>query len=116
MRDEGVDTQHCDDVGKYENYFSMRYRFGLPDATKELRSDRPFKTVHTEYFILDGRGLVGNIGGTLGLFTGLSFFGLATWVYTVLKRIKSVTSYCNGKICVNPSRIKSTSSDSTNTI
>ena len=117
VRDEGVDTQHCDDVGEYQNYFSMRYRFGLPDATKELRSDRPFKTVHTEYFILDGRGLVGNIGGTLGLFTGLSFFGLATWAYTVLKRMKSVTSFCIGKMKhrVNASRTVSTSSDSTNT-
>ena len=33
------------------------------------------RTVHDEVYILDGIGLLGSLGGSLGLFIGFSFFG-----------------------------------------
>ena len=33
------------------------------------------QTVHDEVYILDGIGLLGSLGGSLGLFIGFSFFG-----------------------------------------
>ena len=66
--------------------FSINSHFGSPDTSKELRTDRPFKTVHMEYYLLDGWGLIGNVGGTLGLFTGFSFFGFLTWAYELAKK------------------------------
>ena len=65
--------------------FSMEYKFGSPDSSIELRSRRPFKTVLEEYYILDMRGVIGNIGGTISLFTGFSFFGIATWIVVNMK-------------------------------
>lgn len=69
------------------NRFEINYMFGLPDSSKDLRSKRPFKTVHEEYYILDERGVIGTIGGTISLFTGYSFFGIATWIFVNLKWI-----------------------------
>ena len=50
-----------------------------PKSFWELRSLEPFKTVKTEYWILSGLSFVGNVGGTLGMFVGFSFVGLAEW-------------------------------------
>ena len=33
------------------------------------------RTVHDEVYILDGIGLLGSLGGSLGLFIGFSFYG-----------------------------------------
>ena len=69
------DCQYDAQASGNANVFSISYDFGSPDTSKELRTDRPFKTVHKEYYLLDEWGLIGNVGGTLGLFTGFSFFG-----------------------------------------
>ena len=50
-----------------------------PKSFRELRSLEPFKTVKTEYYLLPGLSLVGNVGGTLGMFIGFSFIGSAEW-------------------------------------
>ena len=87
-------TEKEKDCFSNSKWFSMEYEFGSPDSSKELRSRRPFKTVHKEYYILDERGMIGNIGGTISLFTGFSFFGIATWIVVYLKwvMVKMVSS------------------------
>ena len=45
----------------------------LLDITMEFSSN--IRTVHDEVYILDGIGLLGSLGGSLGLFIGFSFFG-----------------------------------------
>lgn len=85
-RDETVEDVHCKVEGR--DWFTIEYRFGFPDSSVGLRSETPFKTVLEEYYILDDRGLVGNVGGTLGLFTGFSFFGVATWATGLWMKVK----------------------------
>ena len=48
-----------------------------PKSFWEVRSLKPFKTVKTEYWIMSGLSFVGNVGGTLGMFVGFSFIGVA---------------------------------------
>ena len=43
------------------------------DISMEFSSN--IRTVHDEVYILDGIGLLGSLGGSLGLFIGFSFFG-----------------------------------------
>ena len=45
----------------------------LLDISMEFSSN--IRTVHDEVYILDGIGLLGSLGGSLGLFIGFSFFG-----------------------------------------
>ena len=45
----------------------------LIDISMEFSSN--IRTVHDEVYILDGIGLLGSLGGSLGLFIGFSFFG-----------------------------------------
>ena len=51
------------------------YRFALPAATRDVRSKKPFKKVKREYWLMPLSTLVGNVGGTLGMFVGFSFIG-----------------------------------------
>ena len=54
--------------------------FDSPKHTKNVRSLQPFKFVKTEYWVMSGMTLVGNIGGTLGMFIGFSFIGFSQWI------------------------------------
>ena len=69
--------------------FDVTIRFELHESTLDLRSRKPFKTVKTEYLIICWMSLVGNVGGTLGMFTGFSFIATSKWFATlVFKRLK----------------------------
>ena len=41
----------------------------------------------TEYFVTTGLSLVGNVGGTLGMFIGFSFLGTAEWLLNVAEAV-----------------------------
>ena len=41
----------------------------------EIQFSSNIRIVHEEVLILDGIGLLGSLGGSLGLFIGFSFFG-----------------------------------------
>ena len=84
VRDETEDV-HCAVEGR--DWFTIEYNFGFPDSSVGLRSETPFKTIFEEYYILDDRGMVGNVGGILGLFTGCSFFGVATWAFGLWMKV-----------------------------
>ena len=45
----------------------------LLDINMEFSTN--IRTVHDEVYILDGIGLIGSLGGSLGLFIGFSFYG-----------------------------------------
>ena len=47
-------------------------------------------TLHTEYILYDLISMVGNVGGTLGLFIGFSFSGLIAFA---LKSFLKMTEY-----------------------
>ena len=73
----------------------IEYKFSVPLFILDHRSEEPFKTVMTEYYVTTGLSLVGNIGGTLGMFIGFSFLGTAEWLLnvaeTVIKGLKKIT-------------------------
>ena len=62
----------------------MEYRFAVPKGTRDLFSKKPFKTVKTEHWRTNGITLVGDVGGTLGLFVGFSFLATSEWLMTVI--------------------------------
>ena len=59
--------------------FAFRYNFELPESNLNVRSEKPFKIVRKEYWIVSGMDLVGSVGGTLGLFVGFSFMDTINW-------------------------------------
>ena len=67
--------------------FLMDYTFQLPVDTRSLRSDYPFKIVKKEYLIMTWMTLVGNVGGTLGMFIGFSFLNSTEWIIVWLAKI-----------------------------
>ena len=76
-------------AAKEDLEFDVTIRFELPESTLDLRSKKPFKTVKTEYLIVSWMSLVGNVGGTLGMFTGFSFITTSKWFAAlVFKRLK----------------------------
>ena len=66
-------------TNKNDQELVIEVKFATPKSFWELRSLEPFKTVKTEYYIMSGLTFVGNIGGTLGMFVGFSFIGVAEW-------------------------------------
>ena len=60
--------------------FKFKCQFSLPTVSKELRSKKPVKTVKNQYLIVTAIALIGNVGGTLGLFVGYSFFTNFEWL------------------------------------
>ena len=63
------------------------YKFKVPNSMRDHRSDEPFKTVKTEYLIVSLMSLVGNVGGTLGLFIGFSFATTFELIMDVLQKL-----------------------------
>ena len=70
------------------NGIYFEYSFGFPHSTPVVRSYEPFKTIKKEYLIISWMSLLGNVGGTLGMFIGFSFIttselaidaGLSLW-------------------------------------
>ena len=64
--------------------FDFEAYFELPDTTRDVRTDMPFKTIRTEYLLMSQMLLVGNVGGTLGVFIGFSIFGTSEWFIGVV--------------------------------
>ena len=50
-----------------------------PESVWNLRSLDGFKTIKTEYLIISTLSLIGNVGGTMGMFVGFSFIGTSEW-------------------------------------
>ena len=74
------------------NGISFEYSFGFPHSTPVVRSYKLFKTIKEEYLIISWMSLLGNVGGTLGMFIGFSFITTSEWAIdaglSVWKRCK----------------------------
>ena len=57
------------------DHFKLIYYFGSPEYTK----------VFEEYLIMNEMGLIGNVGGTLGMFIGFSFTGVIAFIISFFK-------------------------------
>ena len=68
------------------NGYSLRLNFGTPKCTIDTRSDMPFKTVKREYWIMSWLSLIGNVGGTLGMFVGFSVITTAESAMTAVAK------------------------------
>ena len=80
------------------NGYSLRLNFGTPKSTIDTRSDMPFKTVKREYWIMSWLSLIGNVGGTLGMFVGFSVITTAESAMTVLAKFwKWLTNFSQNK-------------------
>ena len=60
------------------------YGFESPSPKNSHRSRVPLKVVKTEYEVFPFISLVGVIGGTLGMFVGISFMGIAELVMSTV--------------------------------
>ena len=67
--------------------WSFEYHFVIPESSKDIRIMRPFKYVYKEYLIMSEISLIGNVGGTLGLFVGFSFLGTSEWLIEAFPRL-----------------------------
>ena len=60
----------------------FEYGFASPSSTNSHRYQVPFKVVKTEYEVFPFISLIGVVGGTLGMFVGISFMGIAELLIT----------------------------------
>ena len=69
----------------------LRFTFGKPAINaattgileRDVDTDR-LKTVKTEHLVMSRMSLLGNVGGTLGMFVGFSFFGFYECICEIL--------------------------------
>ena len=64
---------------KKSNEFTTGYIFDKSRWVRGLRSETVQKIIRKEYLINSFISLVGTIGGTLGMFVGLSIVGATQW-------------------------------------
>ena len=65
--------------------YSFAYKFELANAIRDGRSRKPFKTVESEYYLLPLMTLIGNVGGTLGMFVGFSIIAVFDFILGFMK-------------------------------
>ena len=80
--DNGTTTKMLDS-DDIDNTIILDLRIDLLDWSKGYRTRELSLDVYTEYYLLTGVSLIGNVGGQLGLFIGFSFLG--TWVWLMSK-------------------------------
>ena len=65
---------------KKSNEFTTGYLFDKITWVRGLRSETVQKIIRKEYLINSFISLVGTIGGTLGMFVGISIVGATQWL------------------------------------
>ena len=66
-----------ENVTNWESFpMGFQYQLASPAGTKDQRSKEFFKTVKQEYLVNSLLSLVGNVGGTMGMFIGFSIIGM----------------------------------------
>ena len=69
--------------------FGLDFKMAWPRSANNQWAYRSIKTLHQEYYIMTEIGLIGTVGGTLGLFVGLSFTGCGTVMMRLIKWVLS---------------------------
>ena len=76
---------------EWGNHFSAIFGLSNPSIV-HVQSNMILKLVRREYSVMNDIGLIGAVGGTLGLFVGLSFldvgFKTVDWAMTSVNRFK----------------------------
>ena len=62
-------------------------KFGFPESSIDVRPSEPFKTIKTEYLVVSWMSLLGNVGGTLGIFVGFSLTGASEWCLVIVQKL-----------------------------
>ena len=70
-----------------KNDIEFVFEFRTARSLNKGWSDSVQKTIHQEYYIMDGLTFVGIIGGTMGLFVGLSFMDINSGILDLLGMI-----------------------------
>ena len=81
-------SHNYQNVDEHNISFGFKYKFVMPKGSDILRFDKPFKFVKEEYLVITGSSLVGNIGGTLGMFVGISFISTLEWIIDAAYKAK----------------------------
>ena len=81
-----------------DHSLSLIYKFTVPVTTSNSWTDKPSKTIVTQFYITTWNSLIGTVGGTLGLFVGLSFLGVGTWLMESLTYLASCRKSRKSKI------------------
>ena len=80
--------------------------FIQPPTSSDLTLNSAYKTVLTEYYLLDDYALIGTIGGTLGLMIGFSFMGFITSFVEFILSMKAQKQNCKTDGKAKKSRAK----------
>ena len=67
-----------------KNNIEFVFSFQTARSLNRGWSDSVQKTIHQEYYIMDGITFVGITGGTMGLFVGLSFIDINSGILDLL--------------------------------
>ena len=59
----------------YHSFYAY-FDISAPTSTVHIRTNKVLKTMRREYYVMTEIGLIGALGGTLGLFVGLSFLDI----------------------------------------
>ena len=81
-----------------DHSLSLIYKFTALVTTSNSWTDKPSKTIVTQFYIRTWNLLIGTVGGTLGLFVGLSFLGVGTWLMESLTYLASCRKSRKSKI------------------
>ena len=73
----------------HKSGFGFSYKIGSAESTSQTWTNKIVKTVHKEYYVMTEIGLIGTVGGTLGLFVGLSFANSGTVMMRAMKNVLS---------------------------
>ena len=70
------------------NSILANFKFMLPAITRRHMTKKLLKkTIKTEHYVITELALLGNVGGILGIFVGLSFMGVSDWTITGFEKI-----------------------------
>ena len=65
------------------NSILANFKFMLPAITRRHMTKKLLKkNIKTELYVITELALLGNVGGILGIFVGLSFMGVSDWAIT----------------------------------
>ena len=71
--------------GQDSSGFGLNIKFSISESTNNMWTDRFTKTVTQEYYIKTGIEVIGTVGGTLGLFVGLSFLDSGSFLVMIIQ-------------------------------